>query len=241
MRPGNLAARAVEVWSFPLVVPSLSIARFEDALAPDERVRAGRFAFPHLRDAFVVARGALRCVLSRYLGCDPAEVPILYSSAGKPVVESSTGLDFNLTHSGRRAAIAAARHCSIGVDIEQVRSVTDMREIARRYFCREESDAIEALPEDKRLQAFFCCWTRKEAYMKAVGDGLGLPLDTFRVTVDPDAPAKLIHSRGCAEPTGPWTLEDLRLNPGYAAAVAYEDRERAVHVFHVDAQDLLSL
>jgi len=206
---------------------------FERVLATDELDRAGRFHFSHLRESFVIARGALRCLLGRYLGLHPKSIRFTYSSKGKPALEAGAHIHFNMTHSGSLAAIAITVDCQIGLDLEQVCPLSDMQQVATHFFCSEETAEIMSLQPSERERAFFCCWTRKEAYIKAIGDGLSAPLDGFRVTVLPDTPAQFVRIGHGAADTDAWTLHDLSLALGYAAALAYCDRQRPLSIFPV--------
>src|SRR5262249_20133919 len=153
---------------------------FRSILAPDEKERAARFHFEHLRSAFIAARGVLRCLLGGYLNRHPGRVQFRYGARGKPALEPDAGIEFNLAHSGGLAVLAFASGCPIGVDLEQIRPIPELREIAARFFCAEEAAEIASLPSGERQRSFFRCWTRKEAYIKATGDGLSAPLDQFR-------------------------------------------------------------
>ena len=133
-------------------------------------------------------------------------------------------------------------HCEIGVDVEQIRPLSEMQNIADRFFCSEEAAELMSLTANQREHAFFLCWTRKEAYIKAIGDGLSAPLNDFRVTVQPGQPARFIHIAHNANDAKNWTLSDLELAPNYAAALAYRDSERPVVVSPViDPAELLSM
>jgi 4'-phosphopantetheinyl transferase len=226
--PSELSGRDIHVWALRIRPSSDLAAQFEPVLAPDEVERAARFRMDHLRQFFTIARGTLRCLLARYLSVAPARIKFDYGSRGKPALASPTGIEFNLTHSGDLALLALTIGCPVGVDVEFVRPRTEIVDIARRFFSSEETCDIMSLPEIERERAFFSCWTRKEAYIKAIGYGLYAPLDGFRVSVRPGEPARLIHVVN--EPYAPdeWCMHDLQLSPEYAAALAYRDRERTV-------------
>jgi 4'-phosphopantetheinyl transferase len=177
----ELSGREVHIWTLPTTAAAVM---FEPVLTTDE-LRAGRFHFSHLRESFVIAHGALRCLLGRYLGLHSGSLRFSYGSKGKPALEAGAHIQFNMTHSGSLAAIAITAESQIGLDLEQVRPLSDMQQIAAHFFCSEEAAEIMSLPPSERERAFFRCWTRKEAYIKAIGDGLSAPLDGFRVTVLP--------------------------------------------------------
>jgi 4'-phosphopantetheinyl transferase len=239
--PSELSGRDIHVWALR-IRPSIDLAaRFEAALAPDEVERAARFRMDHLQQFFTIARGVLRHVLERYLIAAPGRIKFDYGSRGKPALASPTGIEFNLSHSGDLALLALTIGCPVGVDVELISPKTEIVDITRRFFSPEETCDMMSLPESEREQAFFCCWTRKEAYIKAIGDGLYAPLDGFRVSVCPGEPARLIHIVN--EPHAPdeWCMHDLPLSPEYAAALAYRDRQRTVLALPIlDAAELLS-
>jgi 4'-phosphopantetheinyl transferase len=195
-------------------------------LAPDERERAERFHFERLRWRFVVGRGVLRIILAGYLGTAPAGVRIAYGLRGKPRLADGHGdaLRFNLAHSGGLALYAVTRGRELGVDLEEVRPLEDAEAIAARYFSAGEAAALGALPHADRLAGFFRCWTRKEAYVKARGEGLAIPLHQFDVSVAPDEPARLLGSRREPGDADRWSLVGLSPAPGYAGALAIEGR-----------------
>lgn len=222
----ELAGKEIHIWTFPINATDDVVARLQRVLDAEEVQRAARFRFNHPRESFVVAHGVLRYLLGRYLKAHPSEVRFVYGSKGKPALALQSNIEFNLTHSGGLAVIALTLDREIGVDVEQIRSMPDREGIANRFFCVEEASEILALPQAERERAFYCCWTRKEAYIKAIGDGLSTPLDEFRVTVQPDALARFVHIAHDAGAAVAWMLHDLRLDPGYAAALAYRDRER---------------
>ncbi len=205
-------------------------AGFAGLLSEDERERAARFRFEHLRYSFTCARGALRVLLGGYLGIAAAAVEFGYGSNGKPFLKSGDSIRFNASHSGDWAVFAFASGCDVGIDVEKVRPLPDMADIARNYFCRAEWEALMSLPAEEREAAFFRCWTRKEAYIKATGEGLSAPLDAFQVTLDADAPARFLHIGHDESAAAEWTLEDLRVAPGYAAALACRGTQRRISI-----------
>jgi 4'-phosphopantetheinyl transferase len=238
----QLVGRVVHVWPVSTVASNDITWWLERVLAPDEKDRAARFRFDHLRHSFILARGALRILLGRYLNASPASIQFKYGSKGKPTLTVPPLVDFNASHSGGLAVFAFTAHCEIGVDVEQIRPLSDMQNIADRFFCSEEAAELMSLTANQREHAFFLCWTRKEAYIKAIGDGLSAPLNDFRVTVQPGQPARFIHIAHNANDAKNWTLSDLELAPNYAAALAYRDSERPVVVSPViDPAELLSM
>jgi 4'-phosphopantetheinyl transferase len=238
----DLSGKDVHVWTLRTEASSAVVARFELVLAPDEKDRAARFRFDHLRRSFVLARGALRMLLGCYLDVSSASIQFKYGSKGKPTLVAPAYVDFNVSHSRGLAVFAFTAGREIGVDVEQIRPLEDMQIIADRYFYSEEAAEIMSLTADQRQRAFFHCWTRKEAYIKAIGDGLSTPLNGFRVTLHPSQPARLIHLAHDASFAEAWTLRDLRLAANYTAAIAYRDAERRVAVLPIiDPAELLSI
>lgn len=217
----------VHVWRASLDPPASVVERLERTLATDERERAGRFRFSRHRSHFIAARGMLRAILGLYLEAEPAALYFQYGPRGKPGLagDGDDGtLRFNLSHSGELALYAVARGRELGIDVEQIRSDRSDESIARRFFSPSEVEALLALPEGERRDAFFRCWTRKEAYIKARGDGLSLALDQFDVSLAPGEPATLLRTRQDAADAARWSLRDLPAGPGYAAALAVEGK-----------------
>ena len=216
----------VRVWFARLDPPAPVLASLERGLSCDERARAAAFRFDRDRRRFVAARGFLRAVLGRCLGNRPGEVSFAYGPHGKPrLADPSASLRFNLSHSGERAACALCREEEIGVDVEAVRDLDDADAIAAHFFSAAEAAAIRRLPSaPERLEALFNCWTRKEAYLKALGDGLARPLDDFDVTLLPGEPARLSRVAGDAAEPSRWSLAELDPGPGYVGEVAVRSR-----------------
>jgi 4'-phosphopantetheinyl transferase len=195
----------IDLWLVGLDVDAESIERASGLLSPHERQRAARFHFPRDAARFVVGRGALRLILGTRLAVDPAEIRLVYGAHGKPELGAPfdrDGLHFNLSHSESLAICALARGRRIGVDIERVRPLVDWEAIAERMFTPRETHDLRRLPEAERFETFFTCWTRHEARIKALGEGIG-------------------RARDRAAAAG-WTLRTLRPAPDYLATVAVE-------------------
>jgi 4'-phosphopantetheinyl transferase len=222
--PPPLAADEVHVWRIALAPPPAAFARLAARLSPDERRRAARFRFERDCRRFQVAHGALRELLAGYLNAEPERLGFVEGTHGKPVLAEPHGseLRFNLSHSGELALCAVSRRREVGVDLEQVRELSDADALARRFFAAAESAALAELPAAERLPAFFRCWTRKEAYLKAVGAGLLQALDGFQVSLQPEAGPCGLSVRGRPEETARWSLQGLDVAQGYAGAVVAE-------------------
>src|SRR5689334_19989736 len=180
----TLSNGEVHVWRAPLEQPDALQEMFLRSLAEDERARASRFHFEKHRRRFVVARGYLRTLLARYLDVQPDEVRFAYGHYGKPSVDHAHGLRFNMSHSHEVAVYAFVQEQEIGVDVEYIKTDFATEDIARKFFSKQEADALMSLPKDEQGRAFFRCWTRKEAYIKAIGSGLSHPLNEFDVSLE---------------------------------------------------------
>jgi 4'-phosphopantetheinyl transferase len=226
----QISGREVHVWFTP--TDSRNAAEeVERVLSPDERERAGRFCFDHLRHSFILARAGLRALVGAYLRVAPEDIRFRCGPMGKLALGRNDTLQFNLSHSHGLASFAFTLGCQIGIDVEWIRPLADFEDIAHRFFNAAEVTDMLSVPESDRRRAFFRCWTRKEAYVKAIGVGLSTPLDQFRVTFLPAEAPRIIQSNGDPEVGSSWSLHDLMLPPDYAGALAYRDVERPVRVF----------
>lgn len=215
----------LHVWRASLNLARSSLARLRSTLTQDELERAGRYRSGVDRDRFTAARGLLRAILGRYLGLPPERLRFSYGPHGKPALEPNSGGDkiqFNVSHSCDLAFLAFARNRRVGVDLECIRSLPEASQLAERYFSAQERLAFHSLPEGARLSAFFRCWTRKEAFVKARGGGLALPLDGFDVSLAPGEPAKLLAVKEDPGEASRWSLCELPAPPGHFAALAVE-------------------
>ena len=172
-------------------------------------------------------------LLGHYLNSPPGDIQFSYGAKGKPSLAVSARVQFNMSHSGDLAMFAFTLDCEIGVDVEAIRPMPDMEVVAERFFCAEETAELMSLPAGQRDDAFFLCWTRKEAYIKATGEGLSTPLDAFRVTLRPGEPARFVHFALDPVAAQAWSLHDLKPALQYAAALAYRDAPRPLETFRV--------
>jgi 4'-phosphopantetheinyl transferase len=194
-----------------------------ETLDPGERQRAARFHFARDRDRFIVGRGTLRALLARYLGGAPARLGFSYGPHGKPALSGEVAdVRFNLSHAAGVALYAVAVGREVGIDVEAVRPDFATDQIAERFFSPAERQALRGVEGESRGAAFFACWTRKEAYIKARGQGLSLPLDSFDVTLVPGEPAALLATRDDPGQRDRWWLSALDAGPGFAAALTIE-------------------
>lgn len=226
-RTAAVAEDEVRVHLVDVAPGAAAVARLGAWLSEDEQARARRFHFRADADRFVVSRAALRAILAAELGIAPGEVAFAYGAHGKPELApplDASGLRFSASHSGRFALHAVARGRPVGVDIERLRPVADLEAIAARTFSPRERAALGGLSGEAWQRGFFAAWTRKEAYVKALGTGLSHPLERFTVSLVPGLPARLEHVED--DPGGPerFALEAIDPDPAYAAALAVAGR-----------------
>ncbi len=209
----NVVSQAeVDLWVFRLDALG-RLDALQALLAPDEHERAGRFVYAEDRERFIIGRGLLRTILARYVGTHPEALEILAAPHGKPyLARPEIPLYFNLTHSGEYAAVALARDCEIGIDIEKIRKIEPG--FAKRFFSEAENEAITCLPVAERQLAVIRCWSRKEAVLKAQGVGLLGDFKSFDVTVGADGMQRV------AGLSGPWSLTPFTPAEGYVGALA---------------------
>ena len=210
----------VHVWRVDLGCAATSVAALRATLSLEEEQRAARFRSLELCERWTVARGALRCILAAYARCEPSVLVLRAGPHGKPALAwPGKDISFNLSHTGGLALVAIAGSGRVGIDAETVRSEIEVEDLSRRFFAPAEAAEILALSPDARLEAFFTCWTRKEAFVKALGGGLSVPLDRFQVSVRSDPPARLLWVD--EEESDQWSMLDVS-EPGVAAALVSE-------------------
>lgn len=210
-----------------------------ETLSVEEAERAGRFRFSRDRERFVRARGLLRALLGRYLDADPAGLRFRSNDYGKPALAGEwegSSINFNLSHSHDVVLYAFALGREVGVDVEHIRPEFAGEEIAARFFAEPEVEALRHTPDEARVAAFFSCWTRKEAYIKARGEGLSCPLDSFAVSVDAEVRDVALDVFGNSGESRRWTITSLIPATGYVAAVAAEGRGWQLGCWRADIQ-----
>jgi len=220
--PLPLPEDEVQLWRVDLEAIGADESRWQRVLSPDELARASRYHFSRDRQRFVATRALLRTILASYLARDANGLSFCYSKKEKPSLGPAhveSGVNFNVSHSGGIALLAFARRREIGVDVEQVRPDSDLKAIARRFFSAHEQNELDALPTEEKAEAFFRCWTRKEAYIKATGDGLSLPLSQFDVSLAPGETSALLATRPDGSEAGRWLLREVPSGVGYIAAL----------------------
>jgi len=240
--PPSLSPGEAHVWAVRLAADDASQSETWNALSADERTRADEFRIEDARTRFVVTRGTLRILLGRYLNLPPNEVAFEFESYTKPrlarLKAAAVDLRFNVSHSGELALVAVTTGCEVGVDVEQLRPVKQMDEIAVRYFHRLEIDAVTATKKKERPTAFFRCWTAKEALLKAIGSGISAQLDAFEVPLDEAFEGWIDLSRlRKGEGQSQCWLERLSPAPKYIAAIAFVGSHRSVRTFTFATRD----
>jgi 4'-phosphopantetheinyl transferase len=227
LRNLRLTENQVDIWSIHLCGEEWEMQQCRRLLSPDEVQRADRFYFEKHRRRFTRARAAMRQILSGYSRVPPEELTFSYGQQGKPQLAGkleSCGVRFNLSHTEEMALLAVTQNQDAGIDIESVNSEFATEEIAERFFSAGEVLRLNALPVAEKADAFFACWTRKEAYIKAVGGGLSVPLDSFEVAFGPGVAPALLLVKGEPNEMCRWSMYEVKVTQGYRAALVVEGR-----------------
>lgn len=222
---GLARRRTAHVWTASLDVSDAVLGAFLAVLSEDECKRADRFAFERDRRAHIATHGLLRYLLSDYTAFPPAALRFQVGSRGKPTLSDEfEGLEFNLSHTAGLACFAVTRGTPIGVDVERIRPLDDLDNLARHNFAASEVAELDTLTGEGRLTGFFNCWTRKEAYVKAIGDGLSCPLDSFEVTLAPGDAARIRRIERSEIAAAHWSVHAFNPLAGVIAAAAVPTR-----------------
>ena len=202
----------VHVWRISLKEEYTNASWYEECLSFDEKDKSRRYRFQHSRNDYVITRGTLRHLLGRYLNKDPRTIQFTYNPFGKPSLANPTlkGITFNVSHSNEYALVGFTVKKEIGIDVEYIRPETLNERVAESFFSNKEAKMLSELPRELQVYGFFNCWTRKEAYIKAKGEGLTIPLNQFDVSLHPDEPAALLHSNLDPTDVSKWTLIAIR-------------------------------
>lgn len=224
----SLAPGELHVWCIPLEQNDECMHRLYGLLQADERQRTERLVNHDARRRMTVARAALRTILAQYVPEPAGGLAFAYGPHGKPALKDWPAMGFNLSHTRSLALCAVALHRAVGVDIEYRRRLVDADAVARRFFAAEEYAVYASLPPGQRAAGFFNAWTRKEAFIKAIGDGLSRPLGEFLVTLRPGNVPRLLTIKTAPQETNRWTLLDVPCPSGYSAALAIDGVPAAV-------------
>jgi 4'-phosphopantetheinyl transferase len=223
----QLPEREVHVWHTDFERPINSV---QDLLDQPEQERASRFKVDAPRKQFIISHAFLRLVLESYLGIAARDLKFRIAAYGKPELDAATDLRFNLSHTHGTAVLAVTRDRQVGVDVERVRRNLNPLELADRFFSLPEASWLRSQPPARQIPSFFACWTAKEAYIKACGNGLSMPLDKFSVIPQPANQPLHIEFLDKAEPSAEWTMWQLDLGPDLRAALAAEGRELTLNL-----------
>jgi 4'-phosphopantetheinyl transferase len=222
---GVLPPNEVHVWHTDLIIPKNGAVALLQVLAPDERDRASQFELESLRNEFIITRAFLRLALARYTNTKASELEFRTTANGKPELAKESSVRFNLSHSAGVAVLAIARDRRVGVDVERIRNDVDAIDIAERFFSRQETDWLRGQSRLELIPAFFSCWTAKEAYVKALGKGLSLPLSGFGIVPRSGAPRLRVEIYDNPEESRRWSMWQLDLGPGLRGALAVEGED----------------
>lgn len=230
--PRRPSKRQIHIWPVWLRASDQDVDHAEALLATHERQRAETLRFARLRRDFLLTHGCLRTLLGGYLGIAATDLRMGVAHGGKPFLKGSTAdLRFNHSKSGDLAVFAFSLGRELGVDIEAIRAVLDMERVAMRCFACEETNDFLELPRAQRTRAFLAAWTRKEAYVKAIGEGLRVPLDEICVTLRPEDPPRIVHIGGYRSTARRWRIHSFELSERFLGALAYRGSELDVQVF----------
>ena len=222
--PDNLilSGEDAHIWRADLEVDEYIQTSFLKLLSPDEKNRAQKFRFAKDSRNFIVARGILRSLIGKYLEINPAEISFQYNKFGKPGIAYNNSLQFNISHSKNIALFAFTKRFNIGIDVEFVNPNIEVKDIASNFFSTNEITNLLALPDKDQALGFFNCWTRKEAFIKAVGEGLSFPLDKFEVSLEPGKPAKLLATHWEPEAVSKWSIYSMSPGANLVGSLAIE-------------------
>ena len=226
--PGNhpqLELHEVHVWKIGLSASQAQMDQQRTLLSDDELERADRFRFEQHRRRFITGRAVVRILLGRYINRPSESLEFSYNPQGKPALKDAGSLEFNFTNSRDLALLCVARQTQLGIDLEHLGRQADYAGIVNRFFAEREIEGLFSLPESRRHAAFLTGWTRKEAYIKALGTGLSLPLDKFAVTIDPEVAPELLSADDMPDEQGRWMFRHLEPEPGYVASLVVEGGE----------------
>lgn len=221
----RLKENEVHTWRLYHDQVNYPINNLKNLLAPDELKRSQKFRFTEHQNRFIISWALLRLILEIYLKTKASLIHFQYNPYGKPFLSNKSKgecIKFNMSHSGNISLYAVTRNREIGIDVEFIKSDIDELEIAKHFFSPHEIGELLQVPSQLRKKAFFDCWTRKEAFIKARGEGLSIPLDSFDVSLAPGQPARLMSTRSDKSEISKWFLKELYPGPGYAGALVVE-------------------
>lgn len=229
----ELLTNNAHIWSANLKSPPFKIEELSKILSSDEIDRANRFYFERDKNRFIITRGTLRKIISRYLNIDPKKLQFTYSDRGKPNLSTPTSISFNLSHSQDLALYAISQINLIGIDLEYIRPMPDAKNLAKRFFSPQEYNFISQLPAQQQQETFFKIWTCKEAYLKATGEGLAGGLEKVEVGLNPEKPIHFFSINGNVQEASPWYLHQFIPQPNYIAAVVVAGKNQNLSFWQI--------
>ncbi|MRH99226.1 4'-phosphopantetheinyl transferase superfamily protein [Kriegella sp. EG-1] len=233
----KLENKVVHVWLIEAITLPDKLKEFSKTLSKDELQKASKFRFEKDRSVFITARFLLRKLIGNYLNVNPKEIDFDYSEYNKPTYLGNTELDFNVSHSNNQIIIGFSKKLTIGVDIEKIKNDFDALDLAKNVFSNEEVNALSTYSGTSLYRAFYRGWTRKESFIKAVGEGLSYPLKSFSVTIDEDEKASFISIESKQESKQNWQLYSFIPTDGFIAAITTQGKPKRIDYF--DANKIL--
>ncbi|MGK7922688.1 MAG: 4'-phosphopantetheinyl transferase superfamily protein [Trichodesmium sp.] len=233
----ELSENDVHIWSTKLKLSSSQIEELSKILSSDEIDRANKFHFKRDRNRFIIARGTLRKILSKYLKIEPTKLGFSYSDRGKPYL-TNTSILFNLSHSQDLALYAITKVNLIGIDLEYIRPMNDAENLAKRFFSAQEYKLINQLPPQQQQETFFKLWTCKEAYLKATGDGLAGGLEKVEISLNPEQPVEIFSINGDIKAASDWHLYQFIPEPNYIATVAVVGKNQSFSFWQINNTEI---
>ncbi len=231
MNEKALSEGEIHVWSANLDIQKEVSDIYWSVLSVDEKERANRFRFVKDKTHYIAARGILRHLLGQYLNENPKRLQFQYSDYQKPFLEHQSEMEFNVSHSGSYGLFVFTIKNSIGIDIEYTQRPIEVAAVASRFFSKKEAEKLLALPISTHQEAFYNCWTRKEAIIKAIGQGLSFPLDQFEVTLAPNSEAELLATYWDEAEVGQWEMRSFVPAPNYIGALAIRTKIESIQYF----------
>jgi 4'-phosphopantetheinyl transferase len=231
--PKNISLNStdIHIWKAKLNISLSTQNDFWQILSADEKTRANRFRFPHLRMHYIAARGVLRNLIAQYLSISPADIQFNYGKQGKPFLVNFPNFKFNVSHSEDLAVFAFAKEMEIGIDVEYINPKIDIEVIAPNFFSQNEVTTLFKLAPKERITGFFNCWTRKEAFIKAKGGGLSIPLDQFEVTLLAKDTPKILAINWAPEDVKNWSLFSFNPRKEFVGALTTNGNIEKVSFF----------
>jgi 4'-phosphopantetheinyl transferase len=223
----NIPPDEIHIYQTNLDKSPAEINNFKKLMSVDELQKAARFKFDIDRNNYITGRGFLRTILSQYLNTSPEDIMFSYAEKGKPYVKDIE-IKFNLSHSKNYAVYAIALNTEVGIDIEYLKNIPDAYDISERFFSEEEREELKKMNEDRISLAFLNCWTRKEAFIKAVGEGLSYPLADFSVSISPGSEPGILWIKKNINEVKEWTLYNIKTDQSYISSVAVKSTGKKI-------------